>query len=159
MDGSALAGMSRFEVPTADNALLGFLLAVLGTVSGVAVFIYWLLQPTVLVNAGVETILDSRPSAIILRSSDFDIETSAVALAQQENEKQGLRPQAVAAEKRAPQAVTVAQAPAPKPSVRKRVATSEHHDVGWSSDRRSTWAFGQPARGYAPFGGFGSWFR
>jgi hypothetical protein len=151
--------MSRFEVPTADNALLGFLLAVLGTVSGVAVFIYWLLQPTVLVNAGVETIAKSRPSAIILQSSDFDIETSAVAFARQENEKQGLRSQSVETEKRMPQAGTVAQAPPPKPSVRKRVARSEPHEVGWSFDRRSAWAFGQPARGNAPFGGFGSWFR
>lgn len=151
--------MSSFEAPTADNALLGFLLAVLGTVSGVAIFIHWLLQPTVLVNAGVETIANSRPSAIVLRSSDFDIETSAVALALQENEKQGLRPLTVAAAKPAPPAVTVAHAPPPKPSVKKRVARSEQHDFGWSFDRRSTWAFGQPARGHAPFGGFGSWYR
>lgn len=151
----ALLGMSRVNPPTADNALLSFMLAVLAAVAGVGFFIYWLAQPTVLANADFET---KRTSAIILRSSDFDIETSAINLARQENERQGLRPVALAAAERSLPAPPVAKVATSKPSVRKRVARSEPRDFGWSPDRRSAWAF-EPSRGHERFGGFGSWFR
>ena len=153
--------MSRVNPPTADNALLGFMLAVFAAAAGVGFFIYCLTQPTVLANANFES---KRASAIILRSSDFDIETSAINLARQENERQGLRPVALAAAEREPpsspvaKATTSTKAATSKPSVRKRVVRSEPHDFGWSSDRRSAWAF-EPSRGYGRFGGFGSWFR
>lgn len=147
--------MFRVEPPTADNALLGFLLAVFAAVSGVGFFIYWLSQPTVLANADFET---KRTSAIILRSSDFDIETSAINLARQENERQGLRPVALADAKPEAPVPPVVKAASSKPSARKRVVRSEPRDFGWPSDRRSAWAF-QPPRGPAQSGGFGSWFR
>ena len=157
--------MSQFEPPTADNALLGFMLAVLSTVACLGLFIYWLLQPTVLTNAGAEAVANRRPSTAILSAAAFDIETSAIALAQQENERQGLRPVALAAAEPSASPPATAPAPVAKTSVKKRVVRREPRDDDWSSRRRDDWswprrsAWASDNSGRRSFGGFGDWFR
>jgi len=157
--------MSQFEPPTADNALLGFMLAVLAAVGCFGLFMYWLLQPTVLVNAvnaGAETLASGRTRAAILVSAAHDIETSAIALAQKENERQGLRPVVLAAADAAP---VVAPDPVAKPSAKKRVVRREQWDDGGSSHRRDDWSFHRRSAWASDnferrsFGGFGGWFR
>jgi len=161
----AFPGMSHFEPPTADNALLGFMLAVLSGAACLGFFIYWLLQPTVLTNAGVETFAGKRTHAAILISAAMDIETSAIALAQKENERQGLRPVALAAAEPSASAPAVAPAPVARASVKKRVVKRERWDDDWSSHRRDDWSFHRRSAwssdnfGRRSFGGFGGWFR
>lgn len=156
--------MSQFEPPTADNALLGFMLSVLAAVGCFGLFVYWLLQPTVLVNAGVDGYASKRASAAILTVVAADIETSAIALAQRENERQGLRPVALAAIQ--PSAAPAADpAPIAKASVKKRVVRRERWDDDWSSHRRDDWSsnrrsgWGSDNFGRRSSGGFGDWFR
>src|SRR5262245_2227345 len=157
--------MPHYKPPTADNALLGFMLAVLSTVACFGLFVYWLLQPTVLVNAGVEAFASKRTTAAILTSAALDIETPAIALAQKENERQGLRPVALAAAEPSAARPAPAAAPVAKASVKKRVVRREpwdddrsfHRGDDWSFHRRSAWASDNFGR--RSFGGFGNWFR
>lgn len=157
--------MSHFEPPTADNALLGFMLAVLSAVASLGLFIYWLLQPTVLVNAGVEGFASKRASAAILTAAALDIETPAIALALKENERQGIRPVALAAAEPSAAPPAVAPVPVAKASVRKRVVKRERWDDDWSSHRRDDWsphrrsAWASDNFGRRSSGGFGDWFR
>jgi hypothetical protein len=152
--------MSQFEPPTADNALLGFMLSVLAAVGCLGFFLYWLLQPSVLVNAGVEGYASKRAGADILTVVATDIETSAIALALRENERQGIRPVALAAAE-----PSAAPAPVAKVSVKKRVVRRERWDDDWSSHRRDDWSsnrrsgWGSDNFGRRSSGGFGDWFR
>ena len=100
----ALMDMSRFDPPKADNMLLCFLVGVLSLVSSFALFMYWLLQPTVLADAGPGAFEKEMSVAAILlsRSNIVEIEQSEVEAALLENESQGL--QRVAAASHKPQA-------------------------------------------------------
>jgi hypothetical protein len=170
--------MSRFEPPTADNALLGFLLTVLSVVACLGFVAYWLLQPTVLINGGPDGLVSQRIGVSILAAAPPDIETPAIMLAQLENERQGLRPVAFAAaeprvRRSAVAAAPVAKTSANKTSVKKRVVRRERRDDNgsfhrrddWSAQRRDDWsptrrsAWASDNFGRRSFGGFGDWFR
>ena len=150
----ALVDMPRFDPPKADNVLLGFLIGVLSLVSGFALCMYWLLQPTVLPGAGgsaygremsVAVALPSRPNRV-------EIEQSEVDAALLENESQGL--QSVAAPSHKPQAdsssrpVKTAQR---KPKPKRAARVQRPHTGPFPQD---AWAFA-PIRGKS----FGGWVR
>ena len=157
------------DPPSADAALIAYLLSVVAGVAAFALIVIWLMQPTVIPNGGLAAFEKERRSTpwLALRSSEVDTEQSAIALALQENETQGLRPlasssqstQSVASPK--PAAVTRAKvadtATRPKP---KRVAKVQRREYGPDprNNPRNAWAYA-PNGGFGPFGGFGSWFR
>lgn len=155
----ALANMSRFDPPKADNALLGFLVGVLTLVSSFALCIYWLMQPTVVANAGAVEFEREKSVAVILplRSTILEIEQSEVATALLENEIQGLESVAVANhEPQADPKPKLAKAPSsrtPKTKRVVRVVRVQRLPIG----PHDAWAFAPNRAG--SFGAFGSWFR
>ena len=152
-----LANMSRFDPPKADNALLGFLVGVLTLVSSFALCIYWLMQPTVVANAGAVEFEREKSVAVILplRSTILEIEQSEVATALLENEIQGLEIVAVANhEPQADPKSKLAKAPPRTPTKRVvRVVRVQRLPIG----PHDAWAFAPNRAG--SFGAFGSWFR
>ena len=94
----AMVDMSRFDPPKADNALLCFLVGVLSLMSTFALFMYWLVQPTVVHSAGAGALEREASVAFVLvsRSPIVEIEQSEVAAALLENESQGLQSAAAA---------------------------------------------------------------
>jgi hypothetical protein len=151
----ALANMSRFDPPKADNALLGFLVGVLTLVSSFALCIYWLMQPTVVANAGAVEFEREKSVAVILplRSTILEIEQSEVATALLENEIQGLESVAVADhEPQADPEPKLAKAPPRTPKTKRvvRVVRVQRLPIG----PHDAWAFAPRS-----FGAFGSWFR
>ena len=140
----ALADKACFEPPTADNALLGFLIGVLSLVSIFALCMYWGTRPTVLSNAGTAVFEKDKSVAIMLASRPTidEIEQSEVAAARRENESQGLSSIALASHK--PQTDPVqklAKAPPRTPARPKRVVRVQRPDPGpfghhaWASRR------------------------
>ena len=148
----ALVDMSRFDPPTADNVLLGFLIGVLSLVSGFALCMYWLLQPTVLPGVGAGAYGREMSVAVVLlsRPNRVEIEQSEVDAALLENKNQKL--QTVAAAKQEPQ--TASTPKLVKTSQRtpksKRVVRAQRRDAGPFA--QNAWAFA-PTR--ATFGAFG----
>jgi hypothetical protein len=164
VDRALMGAMRHQPPPTADTALLAYLVGVLSVVAAFTLVAVWLMQPTVLPNGGVAAFEKERRSTALLarRSPEVDVEQSAIALAKQENEKQGLRPLVAAnrlAQSDAPSKAAsskVAEA-TPRPPKSKRPARAHRPDYGPSA--RNAWAYA-PHGGYGPFGGgFGSWFR
>jgi hypothetical protein len=161
------ADKARFEPPTVDHALLGYLIGVLSLVSIFAFGMYRAMQPTVLANAGAaafETNVSSvglgrDTSAVVMlasRSSIDQIEQSEVAAALVENERQGLENVAFASHR--PQrdsAQKLAKALPRTPAKPKRVVRVPRPDPGPFGQH--AWAFGPT--GSRSFGGFGSWYR
>jgi hypothetical protein len=147
--------MVRPDQPTADAALLVYLSSVLSLFLGFALLVCWLMQPTVLPNAGLAGFETQKQRSIVLLASKspvldtlLDVERSELAFAQQENERQGLKPFAPAsAESKLappPLAKTVSTAPKTKRVVRVQRQPSEP-------------AYASNSWGH--FGGFGGWFR
>jgi hypothetical protein len=167
VDRALMGAMRHQPPPTADAALLAYLISVLSVVAAFTLVAVWLMQPTVLANGGVAAFEKERRSTastglLARRGPDFDVEQSAIALAKAENEKQGLRPfvganrlaQSDALSKASPK---VADATPPRPPKSKRVARAHRPDYGPAP--RNAFAY-SPSGGYGPFGGgFGSWFR
>jgi hypothetical protein len=167
VDGALMGAMRHQPPPTADTALLAYLISVLAVVAAFALIAVWLMQPTVLPNGGVAAFEKERRSTastalLARRAPEFDLEQSAIALAKQENEKQGLRPLVAAsrlAQSDAPSKASskVTDATPPRPPKPKRVARAHRPDSGPAP--RNAFAY-SPSGGYGPFGGgFGSWFR
>src|SRR5687767_7174787 len=139
------------DPPTADAALFVYLASVLSGVAAFALVGLWLTQPTVIANGGLAAFEKERakPSvALPRRSPDIDLGESAVALALEENEKQGLRSVAdsnqVAPPLASPKAASVATskvADAPPRSkakvANKRVAKAQRRDVDPRNDPRN----------------------
>jgi hypothetical protein len=153
----ALANMSRFDPPKADNALLAFLVGVLSLVLSFALCMYWLMQPTVVANAGAVAFESEKSVAVILpsRSTILEIEQSEVAAALLENESQGLESVAVANhEPQTDPKRKLAKAP-PRTPKSKRVVRVQRPPIGPFA--HDAWAFA-PNRARS-FGAFGSWFR
>ena len=91
--------MLRPDQPTADAALLVYLSSVLSLFLGFALFMYGLMQPTVLPNAGLAGFETQKQRAVVLPASKspvldvlLDIQRSELAFVLQENERQGLEP-------------------------------------------------------------------
>jgi hypothetical protein len=157
--------MRHQPLPTADTALLAYLVSVLSIVAAFVLVAVWLMQPTVLPNGGVAAFEREKRSPVWLarRGPEFDGEQSAIALAKQENDKQGLRPFAGANRLALSDPLSraasskVAEATPPRPPKPKRPARAHRPDYAPSA--RNAWAYA-PHGGYGPFGGgFGSWFR
>ena len=147
--------MSPPDQPTADAALLIYLSSVLSLFLGFALSMYWLMQPTVLPNAGLAGFETQKQRAVVLLASKspvpdilLDIQRSELAFALQENERQGLQPFALASAAPGlaapPPAKTVPTAPKAKRVVRVQRQPSEP-------------AYASNAWGH--FGGFGGWSR
>jgi hypothetical protein len=147
--------MVRPDQPTADAALLVYLSSVLSLFLGFALFMYWLMQPTVLPNAGLAGFETQKQRSVVLLASKspvpdllLDIQRSELAFALQENERQGLEPFALASagpELAAPPlAKAVPTAPTAKRVVRVQRQPSE------PAHASSSWGH---------VGGFGGWFR
>lgn len=143
--------MLRSDQPTADAPLLVFLSSVLSLFLGFALFMYWLMQPTVLPNAGFAGFEAQKQRPVVLLASKspvLDIQRSELEFALQENERQGLEPFALASDERElappPLAKTMPKAPKAKRVVRVQRQPSEPVYVSNSWDH---------------FGGFGGWFR
>lgn len=147
--------MSPPSQPTADAALLVYLSSVLSLLLGFALLMYWLMQPTVLPNAGLAGFEAQKPRAVVLLASKspvldvlLDIQRSELAFALQENERQGLKPFALASAEPElappPRAKTIPAAAKAKRIVRVRRQPSKpaYASNSWSH-----------------FGGFGGWFR
>jgi hypothetical protein len=152
--------MSRFDPPKADNAMLVFLVGALSLMSSFALCMYWLMQPTVVANAGAAAFERDKSIAVILpfRSTIAEIERSEVAAARLENESQGIQGIAVASIGVANHEAQPGPAPkranaSPRPAKSQRVARVRRPDIG----PFDAWAFA-PGRTRA-FGGFGSWYR
>jgi hypothetical protein len=144
------------DPPSSDAPLLAGLSAVVSVMIGFGLAMYSLAQPTVLPNAPFEAAGTARQPAIVLRATPktapLDIEQSAIAMAAQENEIQGLRPTLAARSEPAP---TQAHAQAtPKPVKPKRaVARAPRRDE--RAYATNWWGGGQSF-----FGGFGGgWYR
>ncbi|MBX9776937.1 MAG: hypothetical protein K2Y71_21370 [Xanthobacteraceae bacterium] len=90
--------MLQPDPPSSDAALLAALSAAVAMMAGFGTLMYWLMQPTVLVNVPFD--LAEHNSPVILRvtpqAPSVDVEQSAIAMAARENELQGLRPVLVA---------------------------------------------------------------
>jgi hypothetical protein len=165
VDRALMGAMRHQPPPTADTALLAYLASVLSIVAAFVLVAVWLMQPTVLPNGGVAAFEKERRSTALLtrRAPEVDVEQSAIALAKQENEKQGLRPLVAASRLAQSDALSkasskVADATPPRPPKSKRPARVHRPDYGPSA--RNAWAYAPPHGGYGPFGGgFGSWFR
>ena len=150
----ALVDMSHFDPPKADNVLLGFLIGVLALVSGFALCMYWLLQPTVLPGAGVGAYGREMSVAVVLlsRPNRVEIEQSEVDAALLENQSQGL--QSVATPSHKPQTdsgsrlVKTAQR---KPKPKRAVRVQRPHTAPFAQD---AWAFA-PIRAKS----LGTWVR
>jgi hypothetical protein len=171
-----LGGMPRHDLPTADGALLAYLLSVIAIVATFALLVSWLLGPKVLTNTGLAGFENERRPRVarVLRPADFDMEQSAVAIASQENEKQGLRAEArqvaqsslaskLASTKVGPGASKVAQVTQTR-SKPKRVAIRGHRpNYAYVPAPRNAWAYAPNGGGHGSFGGFsgfgGGWFR
>jgi hypothetical protein len=147
--------MLRPNQPTADAALLVYLLSVLSLFLGFALFMHWLMQPTVLPNAGLAGFETQQQRAVVLLASkspvldlQLDIQRAELAFALQENERQGLEPFALASAgpelAPPPLAKTAPTAPKAKRVVRVQRQPSEP-------------AYASNAWGRV--GGFGGWFR
>jgi hypothetical protein len=112
------------------------------------------MSPTVLPNAVFEIETHAVVSLTPL-SSLRAAEKAAIALAMEENEKQGIRPVAVADhDPPAASARKIATASRAKPTKPKRAARAQ--DL---YQARNSWAFAPSRTEYNPFGGFGTWFR
>jgi hypothetical protein len=150
--------------PKADTALLAYLVGVLSVVAAFALVIVWLMQPTVLPNGGVAAFEREQRSTVALArlAPEFDTERSAIALAKQENEKQGLRPLVEVsrlAQSGAPSNAASTKVAETTPARPKPKRPARAHRPGYGPYARNVWAFA-PYGGYRPFGGgFGSWFR
>jgi len=147
--------MLRPDQPTADAALLVYLSSVLSLFLGFALFMYWLMQPTVLPNAGLAGFETQKQRAVVLLASKspvldvlLDIQRSELAFALQENERQGLEPFALASAEPElappPLAKAAPTAPQTKRVVRVQRQLSEPAYVS------NSWGH---------FGGLGGWFR
>jgi len=140
--------------PTADAALLVYLSSVLSLFLGFALFMYWLMQPTVLPNAGLAGFETQKQLAVVLLASKspvldvlLNIQRSELAFALQENERQGLEPFALASaepEPAPPPLATAPTAPKTKRVVRVQRQPSEPAYVS------NSWGH---------FGDLGGWFR
>ena len=147
--------MRHPDQPTADAALLVYLSSVLSLLLGFALSMYWLMQPTVLPNAGLAGFEAQKQRSVVLLASKspvldilLDIQSSELAFALQENERQGLAPFALASAgpeiAPPPPAKTVPTAPKAKRIVKAQRQPSEP-------------AYASNAWGH--FGGLGGWFR
>jgi len=116
---------------------------------------YWLMQPTVLPNAGLAGFESQKQRSVVLLASKSpvldilpDIQRSELEFALHENERQGLKPFALASAEpelaSPPLAKTVPTAPKTKRIVRVQRQPSEP-------------AYASNSWGH--FGGFGGWFR
>lgn len=146
----ALGGMSHSAAPTPDKALLLYLLCVVALMGTVAASVYWLMQPTVLPNAGIAAFDRERRVPIVLTPIAADNDRIAVATALHENEKQGLQSVASVtptAEPATPSA-RVARAVEPRPKTR-RTAKVQRRE--FASRLRNSWAYA-PSTSFGPFG-------
>jgi hypothetical protein len=147
--------MRHPDQPTADAALLVYLSSVLSLFLGFALSMYWLMQPTVLPNAGLAGFEAQKQRAVVLLASKspvldilLDIQRSELAFALQENERQGLQPFALASAEPelAPPPLAKAAPTAPKTKRAVRVQR-QPSDPAYASN----------AWGHS--GGLGGWFR
>ena len=149
----ALGGMSFSTEPTPDRALMVYLLCVVALMGSAAASVYWLMQPTVLVNAGIAAFDGERRVPVVLTPVAPDNDRIAVATALHENEKQGLQSIASVAPtaETAPASARVARAVEPRPKA-KRTAKVQRRQL--ASRLRNAWAYA-PSASFGPFGGFG----
>jgi hypothetical protein len=161
------ADKSRLEPPTADKALLGYLIGVLSLVSIFAFCMYRAMQPIIIANAGTLAFesnmgtvgLAKDKSALVMlasRPTIDQIEQAELAATLVENKKQGLESVALASHK--PQKDPAQKLAKVFPRTRakpKRVVRVQRPDPGPFGQH--AWAFGP--MGSRSFGGFGSWYR
>jgi hypothetical protein len=151
--------MPRSDSLSADSALLVGLSAVVSVMIGFGLLMYGLMQPTVLPNAPFAMIGQEKRAAIIPRAAPQslapDVEQSAIAVAERENDIQGLRPIAVANAEPAtsPAQPTNKTAKVSKP--RRVVARAPKQDAR-RAFASNWWGGHGPSQ---MFGGFGSWYR
>lgn len=139
--------MERFEAPRADSAILLYLGCVTAILGLFAWSFYGLMQPTVVPNLGLAKYEYKEPGHATIFSHKIsvsmeDMERTAIAAAQHENEDQGIEPlRAVASVERAAanantantSSVTLPVAKPPKRAPPKRVARREVAPPPWRS--------------------------
>lgn len=143
--------MRHPDQPTADAALLVYLSSVLSLFLGFALSMYWLMQPTVLPNAGLAGFEAQKQRSVVLLASKspvLDIQRSELAFALQENERQGLEPFALA---------SAAPEIAPPPLAKTAPTAAKTKRVVKVQRRPSEPAYASSSWGH--FGGLGGWFR
>lgn len=110
--------MLRNDQPSADAALLRYLLAAVMIMFVLAGSLYWLSRPTVLPNAGLAGYeMPSKRPDLLSRLTSYESERSAIMLAEDENARQGFQTLASQA-KREPIPSAGTEAPKPKRVVR-----------------------------------------
>jgi len=141
--------------PTADAASLVYLSSVLSLFFGFALLMCWLMQPTVLPNAGLAVFETQKQRPVVLLASKspvldvlLDIERSELAFALQENERQGLAPVALA---------SAGPELAPPPSARAAPTAPKTKRVVRVRQQASDPAY--VSNSWSHFGGLGGWFR
>jgi hypothetical protein len=147
--------MLMSDPPSSDAPLLAGLSAAVSAMVGFGLLMYWAMQPTVLPNAPFESTAQAGQPLIVLRDQQtllVDIEQSAVAMAAQENERQGLRPIQTARTEAEPAPTQALAQATTKPAKPKRVvARAPRRDA--ERAYASNWWGG----GHSFFGGFGNW--
>jgi hypothetical protein len=147
--------MLMYDPPSSDAPLLAGLSAAVSAMVGFGLLMYWAMQPTVLPNAPFESTAQAGQPLIVLRDQQtllVDIEQSAVAMAAQENERQGLRPIQTARTEAEPAPTQALAQATTKPAKPKRVvARAPRRDA--ERAYASNWWGG----GHSFFGGFGNW--
>jgi hypothetical protein len=147
--------MLMSDPPSSDAPLLAGLSAAVSAMVGFGLLMYWAMQPTVLPNAPFESTAQAGQPLIVLRDQQtllVDIEQSAVAMAAQENERQGLRPIQTARTEAEPAPTQALAQATTKPAKPKRVvARAPRRDA--ERAYASNWWGG----GHSFFGGLGPW--
>jgi hypothetical protein len=147
--------MLRNDQPSANPIMLVALCAAVGFMVCFGSGMYWVMQPTVLPNAGLAGYEAQmrRTNVLLTAGLGHDSERLAVELADHENDRQGLRSLASKPARQEPAApAPVAGAPpTPEP---KRVATAPKRKPLEIHATRSA-----PPPSFGPFGAFQSLFR
>ena len=147
--------MLRNDQPSADPIMLVALCAAVGFMVCFGSGMYWVMQPTVLPNAGLAGYEAQmrRTNVLLFAGLGHDSERLAVELADHENDRQGLQSLASKFAKQEP-ASPAPVAGAPPTAKPKRVATVPKRRPLEIHATRSA-----PPPSFSPFGAFQSMFR